>query len=196
MMKSIAIMAFAFLAGCAVAPIVEAEKPFDGKIRVRISPKLGAWHEEMLESVSRWNKLLAPQVELVPSVSDEADGKAFHDYTIDIVPAPPNVFPPDAKTVAVTDMRRGKDGLPGSAPDKPRCAVIFVFRDGVDLKTRLWTMLHELGHALGLDHDTDKTHLAIMWPFASEPIKLGCEDWRRLCDIWGCQPGCEGQTWL
>ncbi len=54
---------------------------------------------------------------------------------------------------------------------------------------------HEVGHAVGLEHDYSLDHESIMWPFISESAKLGCEDVRRACLIWGCMPTCQGNGW-
>lgn len=57
-------------------------------------------------------------------------------------------------------------------------------------------LLHEIGHHIGLEHDESRDHETVMWPFVTTPGRLGCEDVRRGCDIWGCTPGCEGDGWV
>ncbi len=51
------------------------------------------------------------------------------------------------------------------------------------------TSLHELGHALGLDHDTKRNHLllTVMTPYSDESSDhLTCLDLRAFCQEWGC----------
>lgn len=55
---------------------------------------------------------------------------------------------------------------------------------------------HEVGHLLGLSHDTDSTHRSVMWPYIQAPARVGCEDWRRACGMWSCQAACDGGGWL
>lgn len=57
--------------------------------------------------------------------------------------------------------------------------------------------LHELGHIIiGPGHDEDRTHMSVMWPVPTIPARLGCEDVRDACELWGCPVECEGQAWL
>lgn len=167
-------------------------------IRVRLSPLLLNWKGAFEESCARWSNLLRPKARLLFEVSEEARGEKFFDLTIDIAPARQGVVAPDSKTIAFMDARDETmvTTLDESATRLLRAAVIFIFRDGRNEEVRLWIALHEIGHALGLRHDTDKTHKSIMWPSVSQPIKLGCEDWQQLCAIWGCDARCEGQAWL
>jgi hypothetical protein len=56
--------------------------------------------------------------------------------------------------------------------------------------------LHELGHVIGLDHDQSREHETVMWPFVTEPGRVGCEDVRRVGVIWGFKASCEGNGWV
>jgi len=62
-----------------------------------------------------------------------------------------------------------------------------------DLAPRMYylTAMHEIGHALGLAHYASKDTPTIMYPYITD---VGdhptCLDRKRLCDIWGCAPGC------
>ncbi len=62
-----------------------------------------------------------------------------------------------------------------------------------DLSPRVYylTALHEIGHGLGLDHQENKDIPSIMYPWITD---VGdhptCDDKKKLCQIWGCAPGC------
>lgn len=57
-------------------------------------------------------------------------------------------------------------------------------------------MLHEFGHVLGLSHYTGREHPSIMEPYLSFPAKIGCQDVKDACAIWGCSVECDTQQWI
>lgn len=174
------------LSGCSSSKPTESPSAFDGGMEVRVSDETTPYQRGIVtECVARWGYLLDGSVgfrNVVVSPTDLYDPRA---NTINII------FPSD----------RRKDGLVGHTDRYARedgrtlAATILIF-DKDDVDEQRWSCLHEMGHALGLSHDEDRSHNSVMWPVVSFPIQIGCEDWRRVCQIWHCEARCEGQSWL
>lgn len=57
--------------------------------------------------------------------------------------------------------------------------------------------LHEVGHVLGLEHETTRGRRSVMWPFVTIPGRLGCQDVERACSLWTCTAAaCAADTWI
>lgn len=155
------------------------------KIGIRIDSRLAPrWRDTVNETARQWGVLLRGAVEF--EVYEEIGFAFFKTNTIDLCYSAEEHM---KSTLARTDRYERDDG-------RTLTARIHVFEEGVDNDARLWVCLHEMGHALGLPHDMALEHDSVMWPKISYPIKLGCEDWRRTCALWGCTAWCEGQAWL
>lgn len=64
-------------------------------------------------------------------------------------------------------------------------------QDDLDRRTYFLTAMHEVGHAIGLSHFELKPPDSIMYPYITD---VGdhptCVDRQKLCQLWGCEPGC------
>lgn len=64
-------------------------------------------------------------------------------------------------------------------------------QDDLTPQTYYLTAMHEIGHGLGLSHQEDQAIPSIMYPLITD---VGdhptCDDRKRLCVLWECEPGC------
>lgn len=64
-------------------------------------------------------------------------------------------------------------------------------QDDLTPRTYFLTAMHEVGHGVGLPHHMEEQPPSIMFPIITD---VGdhptCVDRQRLCQLWGCDPGC------
>ena len=159
----------------------------DGSFDVKIAPELAAGHGDAIAAAfADWERSLGGSVTFHLAV----DATARDSWTaceIDVIRKssdPTGIFG-EART----------EEEPGTK--RTSASVIYVVEsatmalDGVAYAT----MLHEVGHALGVGHDTVPGDRTAMWPYLTVPARLGCANVRQACKVWGCMPSCEGNAW-
>lgn len=90
--------------------------------------------------------------------------------------------------------RKGKNGRPVGGTITVQWKNIGEAVESPNFEKSLF--LHEVGHVLGLEHDENKNYDSIMRAGLVASGKLGCEDVRKVCKIWGCTPSCTGNGWI
>lgn len=172
------------------APVADRGScPAGSTYEVRLSPGLPfIWQVGTVDALSVWSEALQGQWKVTMGVSDQVEDLPVTGCVI-------NVWPGGAPKTAWGSTYK----LPEEFGVRPDRATIYVSldREGLDRDAALATMIHELGHVLGLDHDRDRTHLSVMWPFVTVTDgKIGCTDQVAACKVWGCAPTCSGERWL
>lgn len=143
------------------------------------------WHEAARWSAERWSRALGGK--LTYEVRDEGDDAA-----------------PSACRVAIVHERTSDPELAAESTlylmpltePRPASTVIRVTDEGEDLELARALMLHELGHALGLGHEEDRSTSSVMRRMMWRPARIGCVDVKRACALWGCSTPCAGGWWV
>lgn len=117
-----------------------------------------------------------------------------------------NVESPPVTGCVISFYPGGQDGTAWGSTFKfsqtpnarPERATVYLNIDDTRLTPEVAyaTVLHELGHVLGLSHNTDPSSHSVMWPFITVPGRLGCIDAVAACKVWDCAPTCTGNVWL
>jgi predicted Zn-dependent protease len=96
--------------------------------------------------------------------------------------------------------KKGKATLVGEANFRGQDSILYIAEDQGEMNFHQ-TALHEIGHALGLEHDENKAHYNANVMTESQDNSsnvITCLDLRAFCKIWGCNaeklPRCNG--WL
>ena len=161
-------------------PIVQC--PVESVYDVRVDPALSpAWKEAIRRGTETWIKVL---------------GGSFQATVREAKPTRADATNPCAISWlgGATAKRWGEMNGKADSDRIPDWSVVWV-RDDVGENgdgVEYATVLHELGHILGLDHNDDREANSVMWPFITVPGRLSCTDVENACKIWGCTPvACE-----
>ena len=192
------------LAGCAgeseiEAPVNTFENPSScgGKVVVEIDPALQAeFGEDITWATSVWQKLISNTVDFSSVAANKNVEMAFRPCVLQV--NLDNDFRQETGKELAWGSRQAFEGQLWSGVigfDAGRMDTLSKDVDGMHHAVFRATMLHELGHVLGLEHDSDTSHESVMWPVVTVPAQVGCEDVRRVCATTGCTPSCDGVGW-
>lgn len=161
-----------------------------GKVTVEIDPALKAqFGEDITWATSEWQKLISNTVDFSNVAENKNVEMAFRPCVLQVN------LDKDFRQESGKELAWGSgkafegqfwSGVIGFDSNRMDAFRKDVFRA---------TMLHELGHVLGLEHDKDTSHESVMWPVITVPAQVGCEDVRRVCAMTGCTPSCSGVGW-
>lgn len=174
-----------FVLACAPSSqetVVERRAPvcITGTYRVILDAKLEpAWKEASRKSIRAWAARIGAALDV-----EEGDASAERYADCAIV-----VLAGEKEHLASAPSYRNPDGTLAAG-------TIYLSSAPLSDEAREATILHEMGHLVGLDHDLSKEHESVMWPYIQTPPRIGCEDWRRACAIWRCEAACQGGGWL
>lgn len=141
--------------------------------------------EIFLQAVDDWKMVLG----------DKASFKiVFADFDHGISPKTGEILvygvvkPPGVTAAGMTQPTRLKTPWKFTDSKKPIKAKIWLDKTKEDAKLFKMICQHEIGHALGLQHNEDpRSVLHWILPSAEKNV-ITCSDASALCDIWGCKP--------
>jgi len=189
------VLAFALLvSGCEVSqesehvfqPSPTKVCPVGAEHDVRLHSQLPeVWMRGALDALATWDSALSGAFKFKSRFTSEVDW--------DAAPCHLTIFP------SPEPMRSWGlfDGARNPGTDRTAYGAIWVNAIKGDYATAYATVLHELGHFFGLDHNPDINAHSVMWKFITVPGRIGCADQEHACVIWGCSASCVGKDeWL
>ena len=163
----------------------------NGDFTVKVHPAVaGLYWSEVTTAFQKWE--------------DQMEGKVTFDVVVD--PFAQASWKDCEITVMWDDLKDSQMGLavwhsPHGKPFGVKNAAATIFlntrrMDEFNADVTYSVLLHEVGHVMGLDHDTSEEHKTIMDPPVVVPGNIGCEDVRKACAAWECTAQCEGNGWV
>lgn len=119
-------------------------------------------------------------------------------FSVSYLDFPLDARPPAGEVWVYTEPKADKSSLTVGVcmtwaydpKGRPQEAKVWI-EEGLDPRLHYLVALHELGHALGLTHVEQARPPSIMFPYITDVgDSPTCVDRKRLCEAWGCEPGC------
>lgn len=193
--KWVALASIFLVVGCASSEPEEEHVPEASPVKicpvgsefdVRLHSALPEdWARGALDALATWDSALKGSFVFKVRITAEVDW--------DAAPCRLTVFP------SPEPMRNWGlfDGARNPGTDRSAYGAIWVNSTKGDYAAAYATVLHELGHFFGLDHNPDINAKSVMWKFITVPGRVGCVDQDKACTIWGCSPSCaDKDEWL
>ena len=154
----------------------------DGSFNVYAADSLSAEYKtELASALNEWSAASEGSVTFALRFVPDAS-----------LPTTPNVWAKEA-TIYVLNRAPDSEGHAGFTFGAQNSDVFIHLRSVYEGKLVHRLLLHEVGHAIGLNDASADAEDTIMYPRLGDsmPDYITCNDKQNLCQSWGCNPSCQ-----